>query len=310
MIFSIVVLLTQGLKPELLANLSLLHAPFLLGLIVGGAVIYWFTGASTQAVVTGAYRAVEFIKANIKLTGSEQGLHRGQQEGGGDLHRLRPAGHVQHLPDGVLQHPGLRLPGAVLLHRLPDLHRPVRPVPGHLHGQRRRRLGQRQEAGRGRAEGKGHPAARRHRGGRHRGRPVQGHLVGGHEPGHQVHHPVRPAGGRAGHQPGPHAQRGAGRRLPGDLDVLRLALVLRHAHHRRTRDPRRPPPRPGAGADNAACRSGVRALASRRPAALRRGARSSPGRRRRSLRAFGAAGPASRPWHHAADAEQASTRRP
>jgi K(+)-stimulated pyrophosphate-energized sodium pump len=72
MIFSIVVLLTQGLKPEMLSNLSILHAPFLLGLIVGGAVIYWFTGASTQAVVTGAYRAVEFIKANIKLTGSEK----------------------------------------------------------------------------------------------------------------------------------------------------------------------------------------------------------------------------------------------
>jgi K(+)-stimulated pyrophosphate-energized sodium pump len=72
MIFSIVVLLTQGLKPELISNLSLLHAPFLLGLITGGAVIYWFTGASTQAVSTGAYRAVEFIKANIKLTGTDK----------------------------------------------------------------------------------------------------------------------------------------------------------------------------------------------------------------------------------------------
>jgi K(+)-stimulated pyrophosphate-energized sodium pump len=67
MIFSIIVALTQGLKPELVANLSLLHPPFLLGLITGGAMIYWFTGASTQAVTTGAYRAVEFIKANIKL---------------------------------------------------------------------------------------------------------------------------------------------------------------------------------------------------------------------------------------------------
>jgi len=47
-------------------NLSLLHAPFVLGLVTGGAMIYWFTGASTQAVTTGAYRAVEFIKANIK----------------------------------------------------------------------------------------------------------------------------------------------------------------------------------------------------------------------------------------------------
>ena len=72
MIFSIIVLLTDGLKPTLMPNLSLMHAPFLLGLIVGGAVIYWFTGASTQAVVTGAYRAVEFIKANIKLTGSDK----------------------------------------------------------------------------------------------------------------------------------------------------------------------------------------------------------------------------------------------
>jgi K(+)-stimulated pyrophosphate-energized sodium pump len=72
MIFSIIIALTEGLRPELLANLSLLHAPFLLGLITGGAVIYWFTGASTQAVTTGAYRAVEFIKANIKLEGVEK----------------------------------------------------------------------------------------------------------------------------------------------------------------------------------------------------------------------------------------------
>ncbi len=69
MIFSIVVVLTHGLT-ENLHKLSLLHPPFLLGLITGGAVIYWFTGASTQAVTTGAYRAVEFIKANIKLEGA------------------------------------------------------------------------------------------------------------------------------------------------------------------------------------------------------------------------------------------------
>jgi K(+)-stimulated pyrophosphate-energized sodium pump len=69
MIFSIIVLLTRGLT-ENLDKLSLLHPPFLLGLITGGAVIYWFTGASIQAVTTGAYRAVEFIKANIKLEGA------------------------------------------------------------------------------------------------------------------------------------------------------------------------------------------------------------------------------------------------
>jgi K(+)-stimulated pyrophosphate-energized sodium pump len=58
------------LQPQYLQFLSIIHPPFLLGLIAGGAVIYWFTGAATQAVSTGAYRAVEFIKANIKLEGA------------------------------------------------------------------------------------------------------------------------------------------------------------------------------------------------------------------------------------------------
>jgi K(+)-stimulated pyrophosphate-energized sodium pump len=71
MIFSIIVVLTSGLR-ENVQNLSLLHAPFLLGLITGGAVIYWFSGASMQAVATGAYRAVEFIKRNIRLEGAEK----------------------------------------------------------------------------------------------------------------------------------------------------------------------------------------------------------------------------------------------
>ncbi|MSV36040.1 MAG: sodium-translocating pyrophosphatase [Bryobacterales bacterium] len=70
MIFSIIVALTNGLDPALMSNLSILHPPFLLGLITGGSVIYWFTGASIQAVTTGAYRAVEFIKANINLESS------------------------------------------------------------------------------------------------------------------------------------------------------------------------------------------------------------------------------------------------
>jgi K(+)-stimulated pyrophosphate-energized sodium pump len=71
MIFSIIMALTHGLTQNV-ASLSLLHAPFMLGLITGGAMIYWFTGASTQAVTTGAYRAVEFIKANIRLEGVEK----------------------------------------------------------------------------------------------------------------------------------------------------------------------------------------------------------------------------------------------
>ncbi len=69
MIFSIIMVLTAGLTQDK-EKLSLLHAPFVLGLISGGAVIYWFTGASIQAVTTGAHRAVEFIKANIKLEGA------------------------------------------------------------------------------------------------------------------------------------------------------------------------------------------------------------------------------------------------
>ena len=71
MIFSIIMALTHGLT-EGMSNLSILHPPFLLGLVTGGAIIYWFTGASMQAVTTGAYRAVEFIKANIKLEGAEK----------------------------------------------------------------------------------------------------------------------------------------------------------------------------------------------------------------------------------------------
>ncbi|HEU0030274.1 MAG TPA: sodium-translocating pyrophosphatase [Kofleriaceae bacterium] len=70
MIFALIMLVTEGLQADYVANLSMIHPPFLLGLIVGGAIIYWFTGASTQAVSTGAYRAVEFIKKNIKLEGA------------------------------------------------------------------------------------------------------------------------------------------------------------------------------------------------------------------------------------------------
>ncbi|MGA9768947.1 MAG: sodium-translocating pyrophosphatase [Blastocatellia bacterium] len=73
MIFSIIMGLTNGLTDVVaVGKLSILHAPFILGLITGGAIIYWFTGASTQAVTTGAYRAVEFIKANIQLEGVEK----------------------------------------------------------------------------------------------------------------------------------------------------------------------------------------------------------------------------------------------
>ncbi len=71
MIFSIIVLLTDGLKnADSIQKLSILNPPFLLGLLAGGGIIYWFTGASMQAVTTGAYRAVEYIKKNIRLEGA------------------------------------------------------------------------------------------------------------------------------------------------------------------------------------------------------------------------------------------------
>lgn len=68
LIFSIIqVLKTMFGESSVFEGLSILNPLFLLGLITGGAIIYWFTGAATQAVSTGAYRAVEFIKKNIKL---------------------------------------------------------------------------------------------------------------------------------------------------------------------------------------------------------------------------------------------------
>ena len=131
----------QGSDHRIMEKLSLMHAPFLLGIIAGGAVIYWFTGASAQAVTTGAYRAVEFIKRNIKLESAEKASVADSKKVVAICTQVRAEGHVEHLPGGLLLHPGVRFPGALLLRGLPDLHRAVRLVPGHLHGQRRRRLG-------------------------------------------------------------------------------------------------------------------------------------------------------------------------
>jgi K(+)-stimulated pyrophosphate-energized sodium pump len=71
LIFATIMALTNSLTTNV-SKLSLLHAPFLLGLITGGAIIYWFSGAATQAVTTGAYRAVEFIKKNMNVEGTER----------------------------------------------------------------------------------------------------------------------------------------------------------------------------------------------------------------------------------------------
>ena len=230
MIFSIIMALTNGLTTNV-EKLSLLHAPFFLGLITGGAMIYWFTGASMQAVTTGAYRAVEFIKANIKLEGSDKASVSDSKKVVEICTKYAQKGMFNIFLAVFFAYPGLRLHGAVPLHRLPDLDRDLRLVPGDFYGQRRRRMGQREEDRRSRSEAEGHAAARRHRDRRYRGRPVQGHLFGGHEPGHQVHDALRTARGRTGRDPEqrpPTSHGGSVRRLPAGLDVLRAQIVLRH----------------------------------------------------------------------------------
>ena len=101
MIFSIIMALTQGLTTGI-NNLSILHPPFLLGLITGGAMIYWFTGASTQAVTTGRLPCGRVHQAEYPPRGQHESFGRGQPQGGRDLHAVRAEGHVQHLPGGVL----------------------------------------------------------------------------------------------------------------------------------------------------------------------------------------------------------------
>ena len=80
LIFSLVMKLTGGLADaEAIKQLSILNPNFLIGLILGGAVIFWFSGAATQAVATGAFRAVEFIRDNIKLDGEKASTEDSQR---------------------------------------------------------------------------------------------------------------------------------------------------------------------------------------------------------------------------------------
>jgi len=73
MVFGIIILL-EGLFGDVISKLSLVHPEVILGLLMGGCVIYWFTGASIQAVVTGSYQAVVYIKEHIKLEKKEASL--------------------------------------------------------------------------------------------------------------------------------------------------------------------------------------------------------------------------------------------
>ena len=228
MIFSIIMILTDGLTADI-ERLSILYPPFLLGFIAGGAVIYWFTGASIQAVSTGAYRAVEFIKRNIRLDTAERASTADSKR-------------VVEICTQYAQRGMINIFLAVFFTTLAFasiepfffigyliFDRRVRALPGPLYGQCRWSVGQRQEAGRGRAQGERHRPARGHRRGRHGRRSVQGHLLGGDESDHQVHDSVWFAGGRAGHRADPRDERRPRRALPRDRTGLRVALVLPHA---------------------------------------------------------------------------------
>ena len=166
MIFSIIVLLvgittsaTAAARSDA-ANAATSRCctrPFLLGLVTGGAVIYWFSGASMQAVSTGAYRAVEFIKANIKLEGVEKASVEDSKRVVEICTQYAQKGMLNIFLGVFFSTLAFACARAVLLRRLPHLHRHLRPVPGRLHGERRWRVGQREEAG---GDGAARPRAR------------------------------------------------------------------------------------------------------------------------------------------------------
>ena len=219
MIFSIIMALTNGLRVNL-ANLSLLHAPFVLGLISGGAIIYWFTGASIQAVTTGAYRAVEFIKANIRLEGVEKAS-------------VSDSKKVVQICTQYAQKGMFNIFLAVFFVTLAFAF--VEPFffIGYLISIAVFGLYQAifmANAGGAWDNGSTRCHCRR----RHRGRSVQRHFFGCHEPDHQVHDVVWLAGSRVGGSSDGRTRSRAHQRLGGavlrDFDVFCLAVVLRHAH--------------------------------------------------------------------------------
>jgi K(+)-stimulated pyrophosphate-energized sodium pump len=230
MIFSIIVVLTERLKPEYLQYLSILHPPFLLGLITGGCMIYWFTGASTQAVTTGAYRAVEFIKANIRL----------DREGPASVEDSKKVVEIctQYAQKGMFN-----IFLAVFFGTLGFAFLEPYFFIGYLVSIAL--FGLFQAIFMANAGGAWDNAKKivevelKEKGTPLHAATVQGHLIGGSQPGHQVHDAVRAAGGRAGCPAGqpirlaaePHPVGGVPVRVGG----VRLALVLRHADRDRPR---------------------------------------------------------------------------
>ncbi len=124
--------------------LSLLHAPFVLGLVSGGAIIYWFTGASIQAVTTGAYRAVEFIKQNIKLDGVTKASVEDSKRVVAICTRFVQRGMFNIFLAVVFITLGFALLSP-LFRRIPLLNRNFRTLPSDLYGERWWCLGQREE---------------------------------------------------------------------------------------------------------------------------------------------------------------------
>jgi K(+)-stimulated pyrophosphate-energized sodium pump len=186
MVFGIIILL-ENMFGNVVSHLSLVQPEIILGLLMGGAVIYWFTGASCQAVVTGAYRAVVFIQKNIKLDATTA-----SEKDSKEVVRICTVYAQKGMWNIFVVIFCLSL-SLAFLHRLSDCHRILRFVPGHFHGERRRCVGQRQENCRSRFEDERHRTPRGHCRRRYRGRSVQRHLIRGPQPCHQIHHVVRPA---------------------------------------------------------------------------------------------------------------------
>ncbi len=229
MIFSIIMLLTHGLKTDL-DKLSILHPPFLLGLIMGGAVIYWFTGASTQAVSTGAYRAVEFIKKNIKLDGavekasvedSKKVVEICTQYAQKGMFNIFLTVFFSTLAFACLE-PFFFI-GYLISIALFGLYQAIFMANAGGAWDNAKKLVEVE------LKEKGTDAARRDRRRRHGRRPLQGHVLRRDEPDHQVHDAVRSPRRRARRRPLARDERHARGGLLRDLARFRLPLVLRDA---------------------------------------------------------------------------------
>ena len=235
MIFSIIMALTHGLTANSWRISRLLHAPFFLGLITGGAMIYWFTGASTQAVTTGAYRAVEFIKANIKLEGSRKAsvadskkvveiCTKYAQKG---MFNIFLAVFFVTLAFAFVE-PYFFI-GYLISIALFGLYQAIFMANAGGAWDNAKKIVETELKQKGTPL---HDATRSRRYGR---RSFQGHVFGGDEPDHQVHHAVWLAGRRTGgntqtRRPCNRTDDGAGAGFLCGKLLLRLPVVLRHAN--------------------------------------------------------------------------------